>query len=200
MDQHMNSEYPLEKSERTPLLPTNYFLDELQSPIAYLNEFPDWPPEEAATQLVGSYFHIVHASFPFVGKLYFLKQIRVFYANSGKQPGWAWMAIFNLVLAIATRHSSLMRKEPEAGISTHRSYFTRAWQLCKRDSAVFDHPTLQQVQVESLMSLYMLSIGHINRYVYSNTALKKSGTDDEQGVAYVRRRNEISSGHGNTPS
>lgn len=110
------------------------------------------------------------------------------------------MAVFNLVLAIATRHSSLMRKEPEGGTGTHMSYFTRALQLCMRNYAVFDHPNLQQVQVESLMSLYMLSIGHVNGYVYPTTALLGLGTDDEQGVADVRRRNEISSGHGNPPS
>ncbi|CAP93026.1 Pc16g03560 [Penicillium rubens Wisconsin 54-1255] len=163
MDQHMKPEYPLGRSEQTPLLSTNYFLDDLQNPMAYPNEFLEWPSEEAASQLVDSYFHIVHASFPFVGKLYFLKQFRIFYANPRKQPGWAWMAVFNLVLAIATRHSSLMRKEPEAGTGTHMSYFTRAWQLCMRNYAMFDHPNLQQVQVESLMSLYMLSIGHVNR-------------------------------------
>ena len=171
MDQHMKPEYPLGRSEQTPLLSTNYFLDDLQNPMAYPNEFLEWPSEEAASQLVDSYFHIVHASFPFVGKLYFLKQFRIFYANPRKQPGWAWMAVFNLVLAIATRHSSLIRKEPEAGTGTHMSYFTRAWQLCMRNYAMFDHPNLQQVQVESLMSLYMLSIGHVNRYVYSATAL-----------------------------
>ncbi|KAJ5558861.1 hypothetical protein N7461_002833 [Penicillium sp. DV-2018c] len=200
MNKHSKPEYPLDKSEQPPLLSTNYFFDDFPMPTTYLNDFAGWPSEGAASELVESYFQIMHASFPFVGKLYFWKQFRAFYANPGKQPGRAWIAVFNLVLAIASRHSSLMREEPEADTGAHMSYFTRAWQLYMRNSAVLDHPNLQQVQVESLMSLYMLSIGHINRYVYSTTAPKKWVTDDEQGLADMRHRNEISSGHGDPPS
>lgn len=71
MDQRRKAEYPLERSVQNPLLSTNYFFDDLQSPMTHLNEFLDWPSEEAASQLVDSYFHIVHASFPFIGKLTF---------------------------------------------------------------------------------------------------------------------------------
>ncbi|KAJ5288459.1 hypothetical protein N7508_011234 [Penicillium antarcticum] len=129
MDQHMKPEYPLRKSKQMLLLSANYFLDGLQSPLAHLDDFPDWPTEEAANQLL---------------------------SNEKGTGSWHWR--------------------------TH-VYFTRAWQLYTRDSAERDHPNLQQVQVESLISLYMLSIGHINR-----------------AVANVRRRNEISSGHGNPSS
>ncbi|KAJ5607199.1 hypothetical protein N7537_003818 [Penicillium hordei] len=175
MDKHSKPECPLDKSEQPPLLSTNYFLDNFPMSMAYLNNLADWPSEDAASELVESYFQIVHASYPFVGKLYFWKQFRAFYANPGKQPGGAWIAVLNLVLAIASRHNSLMRKEPETDTDVHISYFTRAWQLYMRNSAVLDPPNLQQVQIESLMSLYMLSIGDINRYVYSNAASKNRG-------------------------
>ena len=163
MNQHSKPVGSSGKSERLPLLSANYFLDTLQMPIADLNDFPDWPSKESASQLVDSYFQVVHASFPFIGKLYFLKQFHAFYAIPGTQPGRAWMTILNMVFAIAARHNSLLRKEIGPEFGAHMLYFSRAWQLCMMDSGVLDHPNLQQVQIESLMSLYMLSIGHINR-------------------------------------
>lgn len=69
------------------------------------------------------------------------------------------MAVLNLVFAIALRHDSLKRQEP----GDDMLYFSRAWSLRMREPAVLNHPNLQQVQVEALTSLYMLSVGHVNR-------------------------------------
>ncbi|KAJ6010286.1 hypothetical protein N7522_005302, partial [Penicillium canescens] len=147
------------RSGYLPPLSTNYFLDNMQILVPDLNDYPDRPSKDAATQLVGSYFQNVHASFPFVGKPIFLEQFRCYYANSGAQPGRKWMAVLNLIFAIASRHSSLVKKESGADMS----YFTRAWKLYAGGFAVLDRPSLQQVQIESLISLYLLSLGHINR-------------------------------------
>ncbi|KAJ6008996.1 hypothetical protein N7522_004012 [Penicillium canescens] len=113
------------RSGYLPPLSTNYFLDNMQILVPDLNDYPDRPSKDAATQLVGSYFQNVHASFPFVGKPIFLEQFRCYYANSGAQPGRKWMAVLNLIFAIASRHSSLVKKESGADMS----YFTRAWKL-----------------------------------------------------------------------
>lgn len=137
----------------------NYYLDTLRIPVFDLNNWLDRPSKEIASQLVTSYFQIIHASFPVVGKVYFLKQFHTFYSSSGTEPGKAWMAVLNLIFAIASRHDSLRRQEPGADMS----YFSRAWQLCMKETPILGHPNLQQVQVEALVSLYMLSLGHINR-------------------------------------
>jgi hypothetical protein len=183
------SEYPLPLS-------ASYFLDNIeiiaQDPIDY----PGSPSKDPAIQIVQSYFQNVHASFPFLGKLLFWEQFRRFYAHPGAQPGRRWIAILNLVFAISLRHTSLVRKEPRADIP----YFTKAWELYTRDSAAFDHPSLQQVQVESLISLYLLSLGQINRYVHLPIISIRLRTDSGQGMANVWCSNAISSGHGDSPS
>lgn len=146
-------------SEHKPQSLANYYLDSL--PI-HISDSKDWlarPSKEIAFQLVRSYFQIIHASFPVIGKVYFLKQLHTFYTSSGPVPGKTWMAVLNLVFAIALRHDSLKRQEP----GDDMLYFSRAWSLRMREPAVLNHPNLQQVQVEALTSLYMLSVGHVNR-------------------------------------
>lgn len=179
----------------TPLS-ANYFLDNMGIFVQDPNNYADWPSKEPATQLVESYFRNVHASFPFLGKLLFWEQFRRFYAHRGAQPGRRWITILNLIFAVASRHTSLVRKEPGADIFP----FTRAWELYTRDSAALDHPSLQQVQVESLMSLYLLSLGQINRYVNLPNISIRPRTDGRQGMANVRRRDAIGSGDGDPPS
>ncbi|KAJ5982670.1 hypothetical protein N7451_012770 [Penicillium sp. IBT 35674x] len=156
----------LRQLEEPSISSANYFLDNLQISGKDLTDCPDWPPEKSASLLVESYFRIVHASFPFIGKVYFMRQFRLFYAHPDSQPGRAWRAILNLVFAIASKHDSLAVKVSGAEHGAHMSYFTRAWQLYREDCLKLNHPNLQQVQVESLVSLYMLSMGHVNRYVH----------------------------------
>lgn len=145
--------------EYIPQSLANYYLDSLRIPISHSTDWLDRPPKEIAFQLVRSYFQIIHASFPVIGKVYFLKQLHTFYTKPRPVPGKTWMAVLNLVFAIASRHASL--KKQESG--DDMLYFSRAWSLCMREPGVLNHPNLQQVQVESLVSLYMLSLGHINR-------------------------------------
>lgn len=72
----------------------------------------------------------------------------------------------NSVLAIAARYSSLVQDRPDEHLD-HELYFSRAWKLNASDTALIDPPDLQQVQIESLAAFYLLSIGHINRFVRS---------------------------------
>jgi hypothetical protein len=137
----------------------NYFLDDLEILVPDQTDALCWPSKEAATQLVESYFQNLHASFPFIGKLVFWEQFRLFYANSDARPGGEWITILNLVFAIASRHNFLVQKQSGA----ESPYFTRAWKLYASDVATLGHPSLQQVQIESLISLYLLLVGQINR-------------------------------------
>jgi hypothetical protein len=175
---------------------SNYFLDDMQVLPRNQGHELDWPSEEAATELVESYFQNVHASFPLIGKLLFWEQFRRLYANRDVQPGTRWIAILNLIFAIASRHTCLVREQSGAGLS----YFARAWDLYTKDFVALEHPSLQQVQIESLISLYLLSVGQINRLVHLLIAFKLSGTNGKQGLANVCHRIAIGRGYGYSPS
>jgi hypothetical protein len=121
------------------------------------------PPQATAKQLVDSYFQVAHTSFPFIGKVFFLSQCQSFYSNPMVRPGKRWLAVLNLVFAIASRHSCLMGGPSGGSHHEHTVYFSRAWLLSMHNTALLEHPNLQQVQVEGLVSLYLLSIGQVNR-------------------------------------
>lgn len=184
------------RTETTLSLASNYFLDDMQVLSGNQDHELDWPSEEAATELVESYFQNVHASFPLVGKLLFWEQFRCSYANRDVQPGTKWIAILNLIFAIASRHTCLVGEQFGVGLS----YFTRAWDLYTKDFVALEHPSLQQVQIESLISLYLLSVGQINRLVHLPITFKPSGTNRKQGLANVCHRIAIGRGYGSSPS
>lgn len=117
-----------DSEQMSPTLSANCFLDDMQMLVPIPGDYPNWPSEETATQLLESYFRIVHASVPFLGELYPLRQFRSFYANPGAQSGTIWMAVLNLIFAVASRHSSLLREECGADVP----YFTLAWALYTR--------------------------------------------------------------------
>lgn len=122
-----------------------------------------YPPQAVADELVDRYFQVAHASFPVVGKAIFLSQCRSFYSNSTTHPGNKWMALLNMVFAIAARHSELSGDQPQLDHNIHAVYFSRAWRLHTSESVLLESPNLQQTQVEGLISLYLLSIGQANR-------------------------------------
>jgi hypothetical protein len=43
-------------------------------------------------------------------------------------------------------------------------YFSRAWKLGLKSNTLLDHPDLQQVQIEGLLAIFLLALGHVNRY------------------------------------
>ncbi|KOS42460.1 hypothetical protein ACN38_g6656 [Penicillium nordicum] len=145
-------------------------------PINDLDVFA-FPSQAAADELVDRYFQVAHASFPIVGKEIFLSQCRSFYSNSTTLPGGKWMALLNMVFAIAARHSELSGDKSQLDHTVHTVYFSRAWRLHTSDSVLLENPNLQQTQVEGLISLYLLSIGDANR------AWRKCGIAIQSAVA-----------------
>jgi hypothetical protein len=141
----------------------NYFQDDMELSGLDTVEIFARPPQNIANKLVDEYFESMHPEFPLLGKGTFLDQCRLFYTNSSVRPGKRWMAVLNLVFAIATRHSMLMDSHTGGPYSDHYMYFARAWRLGLGNFSLLGHPTLQQVQVEGLTSFYLLSIGQVNR-------------------------------------
>ena len=159
----LNTDNQFDQPTALPLSSCGFFLD--QTPILLGNN-PDifaYPTQAVADELVDRYFQVAHPSFPVIGKEVFLSQCRSFYSNSTIQPGNKWMALLNIVFAIAAKHSEFAGDQHRIDHNNHTVYFSRAWQLSMNENAVLEHPNLQQTQIEGLISLYLLSIGQANR-------------------------------------
>ncbi|EKV04571.1 C6 transcription factor, putative [Penicillium digitatum PHI26] len=158
-----------ETHERPSISSVNYFQDD--SEILFLEDIDlaRRPPQQIANRLVDTYFHVVHPTFPIIGKAIFLNQYRSFYANPNVRPGKRWIIVLNLVFAIAARHSFLV-DQPQPNCDDHQTYFARAWKL-DVGSVLLHHPDLQQAQVEGLAAFYLLSVGQVNRLVISLSIL-----------------------------
>ncbi len=141
----------------------SYFRNETNIRICEDAELWALPPREVADQLVDSYFRTIHPEFPVIGKITFCWQYRSYFLNPNARPGRRWIAILNLVFAIAAKFSPLVGGQYEGSFERHENYFTRAWQLSIDHVALAEHPDLQQVQVEGLAAFYLLSVGEVNR-------------------------------------
>ncbi|GLA10349.1 hypothetical protein AnigIFM60653_003249, partial [Aspergillus niger] len=87
------------------------------------------PTLTVADQLVNCYFQVVHPSFPIVVKMIFLAQYRSFYSAPHVQPGKRWLAILNLIFAIAARHMRHLYNDANVRSEVSLVYFSRAWKL-----------------------------------------------------------------------
>ncbi|KXG51069.1 uncharacterized protein PGRI_066410 [Penicillium griseofulvum] len=122
----------LKITKETPVHPSissvNYFQDNSEILVPDDIDLVRRPPIQIANRLVDTYFHIVHHTFPIIGKAIFLNQYRSFYANPNVRPGKRWIIVLNLVFAIATRHSFLVDQD-QTNCDDHQTYFARAWRL-----------------------------------------------------------------------
>lgn len=152
--------------DRYSVASVNFFLDDSQILVIDGVDLMQRPPQAVADRLVDRYFQIIHPTFPIIGKVTFWGQYRSFYSSPFVRPGKRWMAILNLIFALAAKYSELAQvRANDTMQEDHVVYFSRAWKLSMSDVALLDHPNLQQVQVEGLTSFYLLSVGQINRYV-----------------------------------
>ncbi|KAJ5982701.1 hypothetical protein N7451_012801 [Penicillium sp. IBT 35674x] len=126
----------------------NYFLDDSDFAVDAEVDLSKWPSRAAADFLVHHYFNVIHPTFPAIGKVAFTSQYRNFHSRPNVRPGSRWRAVLNMIFAVAARHLLLTGDEPSVEFEDHMA---------------LKHPDLQQVQIEGLMSFYMLSVGHINR-------------------------------------
>jgi hypothetical protein len=142
----------------------SYFLDDAEIPLIEDMDPLGRPPQAVADRLMNAYFNTVHPSFPIIGKETFKGQYKSFYSSPFVRPGRRWLAILNLIYAIATRYFRQVHSEHTDTGDDELVYFSRAWRLSMGESAILGHPDLQQVQVEGLSSFYLLCMGHVNRY------------------------------------
>lgn len=143
----------------------NYYLDDLDIPTADKVDAYAVPSRGTATKLLNAYLTSVHPSFPIIGISTFVSQFQVFFGQPSLKPGHKWLAILNLIFAIAAKYGQVTDADWK-GEEDDQIYFSRAKALSLEDQALH-HPDLQQLQVEGLTCFYMIGCGHINRSVFS---------------------------------
>lgn len=122
------------------------------------------PPAHITQILLNTYIEIVHPVFPIVGKTTFTSQVQKFLENDQHAPGDSWMAILNLIMAIAAKYSHLVQADWRGDDRDHMIYFTRARMLAMHGDSIFEHADLQRIQVAGLMAFYLLATNQVNRY------------------------------------
>lgn len=142
----------------------NYYLDDMDIPSVNKVDPYEVPSKEVATKLLNAYLASVHPSFPIIGISTFVSQFQVFFSQPSLRPGNRWLAILNLIFAIAAKYAHLTEAEWKEDDNDHYVYFSRAKTLSLEDQ-LLHHPDLQQLQVEGLACFYMVASGHINRSV-----------------------------------
>ncbi|KAL2817369.1 fungal-specific transcription factor domain-containing protein [Aspergillus granulosus] len=183
--QHFHRDPGRQDVDYSTISTANYFLDDLEVDVLDTVELSHRPPSAVADSLVDTYFQVVHPYFPIVSKATFLGQYKSYYSASSVRPGKRWLAVLNLIFAIATKYAHDSVQGTEFNADEHRTYFSRAWKLSMGDVALLDHPNLQQVQVESLSAFYLLTVGQANR------SWRLSGMSIQSAVAMgLNLRNE----------
>ena len=121
------------------------------------------PTAEIAHNLFSAYFTRVHPTYPILGRRILTAQFQKFESGQAQRPPKKWLAILNLIFAIAARYSHLIQANWEEDEGDHSIYFTRARLLSVNSEAVFQHPDLQMIQIYGLISFYFLCISQMNR-------------------------------------
>lgn len=154
---------PVGDSSPPPINESTYHCDDVPVliPEYQINEY-DVPPKYLADSLFQSYLETVHPAFPIIGKITFSDQYRTFYGKK-VNAGAKWLAILNLIFAISARYAHLVQAEWSGDENQHLMYFTRARMLGYNLETIFDHSSLQLVQITGLMAFYLTAINQVNR-------------------------------------
>lgn len=140
----------------------NYHLDDMDISVPGPVNVYWMPPRELADKLFDDYLTTVHPFFPIIGRSLFCAQYKTFFESSAR-PGDKWLAILNMIFAISSKHALLIQAPWRGDEQDHLVYLTRARILSMNGDVLFSHPDLQQVQVEGLISFYLLASDQINR-------------------------------------
>ncbi|KAJ5632111.1 C6 transcription factor [Penicillium lividum] len=146
-----------------PIAMMNYHLDDLEIPMVDPQSDPlEMPPRERADEYFNAYMTFVNPFFSAVRQSTFTQQ----YLQSFSQPSGPprkWLAVLNMIFAIGCRHCRLMNHTNSDVYDDHIVFLTRARQLSLHENVLFEHTGLQQIQLESLVAVYLLCTGQVNR-------------------------------------
>ncbi|KAJ5261350.1 hypothetical protein N7478_011945 [Penicillium angulare] len=114
------------------------------------------PARSAADTLFHDYLNNIHSEFPIINKQLFRTQYMNLWECS-QQPGDKWLAILNMMFAIAALHIHCLHPQWNDRNYDHSMYFTRAKLLSMTEADLLGHPDLQQIQIEALCAFYLLA-------------------------------------------
>ncbi|KAJ5595140.1 uncharacterized protein N7459_001348 [Penicillium hispanicum] len=140
----------------------NYHLDDLEIGVSEPVQTYWLPPRPLADNLFNTYLRVAHPYLPIINRPLFCDQYRNFF-DSFAVPGDKWLAILNMMFAIAATYAQTTGLKQHGDPQDHLLYLTRARILSMSGDDVFRHADLQQVQVEGLISFYLLSTDQIHR-------------------------------------
>ncbi|CAI7658084.1 unnamed protein product [Penicillium pancosmium] len=140
----------------------SYHLDDIDVSVPESVDIYAMPSRDLADKLFDDFLRTVHPFFPMINRPLFSAQYRTFFDSSAR-PGDKWLAILNMIFAIAAKHAHLIEAPWQGDDKDHLVYLTRARILSMNGDVLFSHPDLQQVQVEGLIAFYLLSSDQINR-------------------------------------
>ncbi|KAL5372128.1 hypothetical protein DPSP01_013742 [Paraphaeosphaeria sporulosa] len=135
------------------------------------------PTADVAKQLLHIYMEKVHDSFPILPRKLFQDQCQSYFEalRHGLAPKASskWQAILNLVFAVSSKYSHLIKACWQGDERDHLIYQARASALAWKETTFGQHPDLPQVQVAGLLAFYHLSVGQVNRaWVVMGLALR----------------------------
>ncbi|KAJ5337404.1 Transcription factor [Penicillium brevicompactum] len=113
------------------------------------------PTRPVADQYLKDYLDMVHPNFPVLNWPLFCAQYGSFFDN-GSLPSDEWLAILNMIFAIGAKYDQMTAELGRGDVKDHQVYLSRARKLSMRGDTLFNPPNLQQVQLEGLVSFYLL--------------------------------------------
>ena len=129
----------------------------------YISPF-QLPTKSAADALVQSYFTTLHPLFPIILGPVFMTQYEVFWRTSETPPNsTVWLAILNLVFALGAVHGHAIEANWVNNDRDHVLYFLRARLLSLEPVAMLHLPTVETIQLTSLLGLYLVISCQVNR-------------------------------------
>ncbi|KAL8802281.1 MAG: hypothetical protein Q9182_003933, partial [Xanthomendoza sp. 2 TL-2023] len=160
-----------------PVSESTYHCDDIPLVVPEHVDPYQLPTKETADILLSCYLESVHPSFPILGKTTFVKQYCALYDNPNVQPGPVWLAILNLLFALAARYGRLIQADWMRDEDEEQIYFSRARLLALGPEALWIHGQLQRIQVTGLTSFYLMATNQINRaFAMSGIAVRQAVT------------------------
>ncbi|KAF7714521.1 Fungal Zn(2)-Cys(6) binuclear cluster domain-containing protein [Penicillium ucsense] len=140
----------------------NYHLDDFDIQVSEPVQKYWMPPRPLADLLFDTYLAVAHPYFPIINRPLFRDQYKSFFDET-VLPGDKWIAILNTIFAVATSYAHLAELDWRADAEDHLVYLARARMLSLEGDDIFRHPDIQQVQLEGLITFYLLTIDQIHR-------------------------------------
>ncbi|KAJ5142382.1 hypothetical protein N7526_003377 [Penicillium atrosanguineum] len=135
---------------------------EIARATLYCGDARALPPKSWAAQLLNIYFESVGPTFPLIEQQLFVSQFNSAFIDTTQQPPQKWLAVLNLVLAIAAKYYQLAEPDSGRDVDDH-VFLSRAIALTTTRWLAIQHADLHQVQIDLLLAIYYLASGQINR-------------------------------------